>query len=153
MYYQEKKTIALLFSGTLVCAAYCIYAYQQLQTGAPNLGNDLRFWASAMLICIGAGIVTTIIIQILFHIINAMMNHVTACEEEDPTIEDERDKLINLKSMRNSYVVVGVGFVIALITLVMQLPPAVMLNIAFLSFMTGSLFEGISQLYFYRRGV
>lgn len=68
-------------------------------------------------------------------------------------LEDEMDKLINLKSMRNGYIVVGAGFVASLITLVLQAPPAVMLNIVFVSFMLGSLFEGFSQLYFYRRGI
>lgn len=63
------------------------------------------------------------------------------------------DKLIALKAMRNSYIVVGVGFVIALLSLYMKMQPAIMLNIIFASFSIGSLFEGFSQLYFYRRGV
>lgn len=153
MYYQEKKNIATLISGLLVLSAYCIYVYQKYQAGIPDAGNNLRFWAVTMLIFIGAGIVVTILILIIFHIINAIINEAVQQEQDDEMIEDEMDKLIELKASRNSYIIVGVGFVISLITLVMQKPPAVMLNILFFSFLLGSFFEGITQLYFYRRGI
>jgi hypothetical protein len=153
MYYQEKKSIVTTLSGILVLAAYCIYVYQKLQSGTADLANDLKFWATTMLIFIGIGVVSIIIILIIFHIINAAYNEVTSQEAEDPMVEDEMDKLIALKAMRNSFIIVGAGFVISLVTLVMQMPAAVMINIAYLSFNVGSIFEGISQLYFYRRGV
>jgi len=44
------------------------------------------------------------------------------------------DKLIALKAMRNSNIVVGAGFVISLVCLVLGKSPAIMLNIIFLSF-------------------
>jgi hypothetical protein len=89
----------------------------------------------------------------VFHIINAVINEVKQLEQDAIDIEDEMDKLISLKSMKNGYIVVGFGFVFSLISLVMKLPSAVMLNIVFLSFNAGGLVEGFSQLYFYRRGV
>ena len=172
MYYQEKKTIASIISGVLVLAAYSIYGISKYQEVGPNLLNDLKFWAAAMLIFIGGGIVITILIQIVFHIILAVANEVAKevakevankanCkgsekpyeELEIAEFEDEMDKLIALKAMRNSFVVVGIGFVIALVSLYMRMQPAIMLNIIFISFMLGSLFEGFSQLYFYRKGV
>ena len=68
-------------------------------------------------------------------------------------VEDEMDKLIGLKAMRISFAVVGIGFIAALVSLVLNYSPAVMLNIMFVSFGIGSMVEGITQLYFYRRGV
>jgi flagellar biosynthesis protein FlhB len=153
MYYQERKTIVTTLSGILVFTAYCIYVYQKLQAGAVDLSNDLKFWATTMLIFIGAGIVMMIIIMIVFHIINAMVNEITRQGDDDPMVEDEMDKLIELKAMRNSYIIVGIGFVLSLVSLVMQMPLAVMINIIYLSFNVGSILEGFSQLYFYRRGV
>jgi hypothetical protein len=91
--------------------------------------------------------------MIIFHIINAAVNEATRGEQEEPMKEDEMDKLIQLKATRNSYVVAGIGFILSLITLVLQKPPAVMLNIMFLSCFLGSLFEGFTQLYYYRRGI
>ncbi len=153
MYYQEKKTIVTTLSGILVLAAYCIYVYQNLQKGTADLANDLKFWATTMLIFIGAGIVAIIIIMIIFHIINAIVNEATRQEDDVTLVEDEMDKLIALKAMRNSFAVVGAGFILSLVTLVLQMPVAVMINVIYFSFNAGSIFEGISQLYFYRKGV
>lgn len=176
MYYQEKKTIASIISGLLVLGAYIIYGVSKYQEVGAGIMNDLKFWATAMLVFIGIGIVIAIVIQIVFHIILAVANEVkkeiakemakeaskkTECigtektcdEVEFEEFEDEMDKLIALKSMRNSFIVVGAGFVIALFSLFINMQPAIMLNIIFVSFMLGSLFEGFSQLYFYRKGV
>jgi len=58
-----------------------------------------------------------------------------------------------LKSMRLAFVLAGIGFIAALVFLVLNYSPIVMLNILFFSFCVGSLFEGFTQLYFYRRGL
>ena len=165
MSYQEKRTGASILAGMAVIAAYCIYAFGKYNSGvvAPN---DLKFWAVTMLIFIGIGVVTTIILQILFHILfsvsvavkKSMLNE--QCDDKDieksiklEVTEDERDKLVELKSMRIGFIVTGVGFIGALVALVLNYSAVVMLNILFLSFNIGSLFEGVGQIYYYRRGV
>ncbi len=168
MYYQEKKTIASIISGVLILAAYIIYGISRYLEVGESLLHDLKFWASAMLFAIIGGIVVTVVIQIVFHIILAVGNEISKemskranCQGKGETYEeleigepeDEMDKLIGLKAMRNSFIFVGAGFVISLVSLYMKMPPAIMLNIVFVSFSLGSLFEGFSQLYFYRKGV
>ena len=44
------------------------------------------------------------------------------------------DNLIELKSMRIGFIVVGIGFVAALVSLILNYSPAVMINIMFVSF-------------------
>lgn len=168
MYYQEKRIIVSIISGLLILTAYCMYAISKYMEIGESLLSDLQFWATAMLIAIGGGIVITIIIQIIFHIILAIANEVTreisqkgSCknsekpydEIEIAEIEDEMDRLIALKAMRNSFTVVALGFVFALVSLYFKMPSAIMLNITFLSFILGMLFECFSQLYYYRKGV
>lgn len=165
MSYQEKKTIVSLVAGLLILAAYCIYVFNKIQSGtaAPD---DLKFWATAMLVFIGIGVVALIVILIVFHILlsitMAVKEEMLNGEYDDKKIEktleldmveDEMDKLIGLKAMRISYAVVGIGFIAALVSLVLNYSPAVMLNIMFFSFGIGSIMEGVTQLYFYRRGV
>jgi hypothetical protein len=165
MSYQEKRTVVTLVSGALVLLSYCLYAFGRYQAGLVMPG-DLKFWAGTMLIFIGVGIVAMIVIQIVFHILLsiaiAVKEEVTngKCDDkkvekmiELEMVEDEMDKLIELKSMRIGFVVVGVGFVAALISLVMNYSAAVMINILFLSFSVGTLCEGFLSLRYYRKGV
>ena len=165
MSYQESRTIVNMISGALVLAAYCIRVFGRYQSGAVEAG-DLKFWAGSMLIFIGIGIVATIIIQIVFHILmsigiavkNKMVNEQYDDRDIEKSInaqmmEDEMDKLIGLKSMQVGFAAAGIGFVTGLVSLVLGYSPVVMLNILFFSFSAGSLLEGATQLYFYRRGV
>lgn len=64
-----------------------------------------------------------------------------------------KNKLIELKSMRVGFIIAGIGFVTALTTQLLNYPSAVLLNVMFISFSAGSLLEGLTQIYFYRRGI
>jgi hypothetical protein len=169
MSYQEKKIITTITTGVAILAAYCIYALSRYQSGVIAQG-DLKFWASTMLIFIGIGVAATIVILIVFHILLSISVAIqekirnNECNDKDiekaveksigsEMVEDEMNKLIELKSSRVSLVFVGVGFIAGLFTLVFNASPAVMLNIMFLSFSVGSICEGFAQLYYYRKGV
>lgn len=161
MSYQSKKTITSMVGGALVLAEYCIYAFGRYSSGAIAEGN-LKFWAGTMLVFIGIGIVVTIILEIVFHIALSIGIAVKdrACDEKEidkrveaTVIEDEMDKLIELKSSQIGFVLAGVGFVGALILLVLGYSTVVMLNVMYLSFLVGSLVEGAASLYFYGKGV
>jgi len=161
MSYQSKKTITSMVGGALVLAAYCIYAFGRYSSGAIAEGN-LKFWAGTMLVFIGIGVVGIIILQIIFHIALSIGIAVKerACDEKEVNkrieatmIEDEMDKLIELKSSQIGFVLAGVGFFGALILLVLGYSTVVMLNVMYLSFLVGSLMEGATSLYFYGKGV
>ncbi|MCX7773849.1 MAG: hypothetical protein N2376_12130 [Clostridia bacterium] len=165
MSYQEKKTIVSIVTGLFVLIAYCVFAFGKYQSGVLDLA-DFKPWAITMLIFIAIGIAVTIVIQIIFHILIsisfAVQETVKNGKCDDKAIErtigaemvtDEMSKLIELKSMRFGFVASGIGFVAALISVALSFPPAVMLNIMFVSFMAGSLLEGFAQLFFYRRGI
>ena len=165
MSYKEKRTIFSVVTGILILAAYCIYAYRKYQSGT-IISNDMRFWAGTILIFVGIGVVVTIINQIIFHILLAVtiavkekMDHGNCNDKEiektikNEMVTDEMDQLIDLKSMRVGFVVSGMGFVAGLILLVLNYSPVVMLNVMFISFCVGSLLEGFSQIYYYRKGI
>lgn len=165
MSYQEKKTIVAVLTGILILAVYCVYAFNKVQSGIVA-SDDMKFWATAILIFIGIGVVASIVIQIVFHILLSIAIAVKKQVQNDKfddkeiektleleMVEDEMDKLIGLKAMRIGFTIAGIGFIAALISLVLNYSPAVMLNIIFFSFSIGSMIEGITQIYFYRRGV
>ena len=163
MSYQEKKTIVSVATGILILAAYCIYAFGGAVMAA---ADGLKAWAVTILIFIGIGVVASIVIQIVFHILLsisiAVRKKIQDGEVDDKEVErsieremveDEMDKLIGLKSMRVACVIAGIGFIAALVSLVLGFSPAVMLNILFISFSAGAIIEGITQLYYYRKGI
>lgn len=165
MSYKVKKTIVSMITGVLIMAAYFIFAIGQVKSGVVSPDN-LKFWATTILVFIGIGIVAGIIIQIVFHIFlsiaMAVQEQVKTGQCDDKGIEkslalemveDEMDKLIELKSIRISFAIAGIGFAAALVSLVLNDSPAVMLNIMFASFSIGSLVEGITQLYYYKTGI
>ncbi|MGB7594245.1 MAG: hypothetical protein WBL80_01620 [Erysipelotrichaceae bacterium] len=165
MSYPEKRTIVSIITGVLILGAYILYAFGKYQAGLTTAG-DLKFWAGTMLVFIGIGIVANIIIQIVFHILLsisiAVVEKVKDINFDEKLIEkslenemvsDEMDKLIELKSMRVSFIVAGVGFMLALVSMILNDSAVLMINILFVSFSVGSLIEGVSTLYFYRHGV
>lgn len=165
MSYKVMKTVVSILTGILLIAAYAIYTTGKVQAGA-LAADDLKSWAAAILIFIGIGVIASIVIQIVFHILfsisMAVKEQVTTGQCNDKQIErtleldmveDEMDKLIELKAMRISFAAVGFGFAAALGSLWLGYPPAVMLNIMFAAFYLGSLIEGITQIHYYRAGV
>ena len=159
MFYQQKKIITTIISGLLVLSLYCIYAIRKYIELGDGVLDDLVFWSEKMLIFIGINIIASIVILILFHILLSIsievkkeMNKDIIDTEMDET-EDEMDKLISLKASRNSYVIVGIGFVLALLSSYLGMPVAIVLNIIFISFMISSIFGDFSQLYYYKKGV
>ena len=109
MSYQSKRTIASIIAGLLLAAAYVAYALSE-RAPAPD---NLKSWAAVMLIFIGIGVAAVIIVQIVFHIAFAIG---AAAKEQDHDgkkierilssfmVEDEREKLISLKSAHVGYI-------------------------------------------------
>lgn len=164
MSYKEKQVWAMMISGFLVMFLYLRRVLGLYKIEGMAVFENINFWAKTMLIYMGIGVVLIIIVMIVLHVVLAISievknkihleaGSIMDLDEEFDDTEDEMDRLINLKASQISYVVVGVGFVSGLMTLAVHMAPGIMLNIVYLSFMVGSMVEGIVKLYFYKRGV
>jgi len=148
MSYQEKQNIVNIFSGLLVTVIYALLVYQRHLQGNFDLTEDFRTWGIIFLIFIGISIVVRIIIQIIFHIINAITTR-----EENVPVEDERDQLIKLKATRNSYYAFTSGFVLSVVGLALGMPVH-WIFIAFVAFgLIAEIIDNGSQIYYYRKGI
>lgn len=165
MSYPEKRSIVSILAGIAVLIAYGIFVSTKLSAGEAA-ADDLKFWAGTMLLFVIIGIIANIVIQIVFHILLsisiAVRDQVTTGKSDDKRIEkeiaaemveDEMDKLVELKSLRVGFVIAGAGFLTALVFAYLGYTVDIMMNILFFSFSAGSVIEGLSQIYFYRRGV
>ena len=169
MSYKSKRTIANILVGLAVTIAYIIYA---LSAKAPPADN-LKGWASAILILIIIGIVAEIIVQILFIIGYSIGisikeegakvgTHLKGDNESSEKVgriiksnmlEDEMEKTIYLKSARIGYIGTGVGFLAAVITLALGQSVLMALHAQLLFIMIGMFAEGITSIYLYERGL
>ena len=163
MSYQEKRTLLSIIISILMLVSYSIYAFGK--AGMEHI-NDLQFWARTILIFIGIGIVALIILQIVFHILMAIGKAIrqklkdNEVNEEEigrtmrvETAEDEMDKMIEMKSNRFGYTIMGLGFMAGLIAIAFGASAVAMLNILFFATWVGSFVEALMQIRYYRRGV
>jgi VanZ family protein len=145
---KEKRILISLISSVLIMFFYVLYVYNRQIAGNPDILNDFRFWGKSFLILIPVGIVAQIIIQIGF----AIFMSATSKEEIDP-IEDERDKLIELKAIKISHYLFLIGFMLAMGSLALGMKPWVMFVVLISSGFIASIVNEIARLYFYRKGV
>ena len=158
MTFGSKRTLVNIIAGLALVVAYIFYAASDKSPEPDNL----KLWAAGMLVFIGIGIVAIIVIQILFHIIAAV--GIAAKEREysgekiekiisSSMIEDERDKLISLKSNYAGYICAGFGFAAALACLAFGLEILYALHIIFGAFAAASILEGILSIVYYEKGI
>jgi uncharacterized membrane protein (DUF485 family) len=145
---KEKRILISLISSVIILLVYAWYVYQNYIAGNPDMLNDFTFWGKSFLFLIPVAIVSQIIIQIIF----AIFIKITSDEEVDP-IEDERDKLIELKAIKISHYLFIVGFMLAMGTLALGMKPWLMFVVLISSGFVASIVNEIARLIFYRRGV
>ncbi len=147
MSYQEKRSCVYLISTLLIMAFYYVYVFRMHPAESLNPATDFKFYGTTILLIMPAMIVVNIITHVVFNILN-----VIATREKIPSIEDELDKLVELRANRNAYATFMIGFMLAMATLALDMPPVVMFNALVASIFAASIMWSSSQLYFYRKG-
>jgi len=147
MSYQERRALVNFASNVLITVLYSLYMVSRYPDGDAYSVEVFRFWGTFILILIPVSIAARIIVYIVFVILNTI-----ATREMEPSISDERDRLIELKSARLSLYVFSLGFMVAMATLVVDQPPWVMFSVLILAGVLSDALSELTQFYFYRRG-
>jgi hypothetical protein len=150
MTFQEKNVAASLTVFTLILGFYVTRVFQMIQNESFNLTNMTRLWG----IVIVLGIVVTIIGTILTHIGSGIIEAIKTREEpviED--IQDERDRLIDLKGTRVAYIVYSIGVLLSMLTFAFGRPGLEMFSLLILAGLVAQIVSDISRLVLYKRGV
>jgi flagellar biosynthesis protein FlhB len=145
---KEKQILVTIITLILIFAGYAFYVYQKYVEPDFSILNNFKFWGKTFLIFIPVTIVSQIIIHIVFAIINKIVTN-----EDIPTLNDERDKLIELKSIRISHWIFTTGFLLSMVTLVLEMPPYMMFITLIASGFISGIVSEIAKLYYYRKGV
>jgi len=147
--YQEKNIAVSLFTTLLIFIFYAVRMLQLSQDGNIEASEVYSLWGIVVVLGIVSSVAANIITQVVLTVFTGI---ITGDMEEEPSIADERDDLIGLKGMRNSFFVMAGGVFIAMGTQVFDMPALTMFNIVFLSSILSALIGDASQLYYYRRG-
>lgn len=147
MGHHEKQSIVSIIGSVLVIGIYSLYVYRHYTQADIGLLNDFQFWGKSFLYLIPVAIVVQIVIQILFAIANRIVT-----KEDLPDITDERDRLIELKSIRISHWIFTLGFMLAMGALAAGMKPYVMFLTLITSGFVASLASEIAKIIYYRRG-
>lgn len=145
---KEKQILVSSISMLLIFAIYSLVVYNKYIAHNFEILNDFKFWGKTFLILIPV----TIIAEIIIHIVFAIVNKIVTNEDMD-TLNDERDKLIDLKAIQISHWVFTGGFLLSMLTLAIGLPPYAMFITLITSGFISSIISTIAKIYFYRKGI
>jgi hypothetical protein len=150
MSFQQKNVTVSLVTFTLILGFYLIRLAQFILDGSFNSANVFRLWG----FIIAFAVVGTILATILTHILSVITEAVRTGEEDPKVedIEDERDRLIDLRGTKVTYFVSSIGGFLSMLTFVLGQPPLVMFSLLIFFGVLAQILGDISRLYLYRRG-
>ncbi|HSN49863.1 MAG TPA: hypothetical protein VLR52_01445, partial [Bacteroidales bacterium] len=118
---HEKQSIVSIIGSLLVIGFYSLYIYRNYIQADMELLNDFQFWGKSFIYLIPVAIVVQIVIHIVFAIANTIITR-----ENMSDFSDERDKLIELKSIQISHWIFILGFMMAMGSLAIGMRPYIM---------------------------
>jgi hypothetical protein len=147
---REKHIVVTLVCFTFLLGYYLVNWIRMYQTVGLDQTTIFRLWATVII----AGIVVVIVGTILTYIGSNVAYAVkTGRSDGEPMVEDERDKLIELKGEYASYIVFSLGVFAAMLSFVFGQPALMMFSLIVFFSLLAQVVGDISQLVRYRRGV
>lgn len=144
---KEKQAAVSIIGSVLIIGLYSKYVYSNYIDGNLQILNDFQFWGKSFLYLIPISIVVQIVIHIVFAIVNRIFT-----QEDLSDVTDERDKLIELKSIRISHWTFIIGFMLAMGSLALGMQPYIMF-LTLISFgFLASLASEVAKIIYYRKG-
>lgn len=149
MSFQEKNITVSLSIFVAILGFYLVRVFQMVQNESFNSTNMFRLWGIIAVLAV----VGTIVATIFTHIVGGIVHKVRT--NEDPHIEDiqdERDKIIDLKGTRVAYTLSSIGVALSMLTFVFGQPPLVMFSLLIFFGVLAQVVADIWRLTLYRRG-
>lgn len=145
---QNTITISLI-SNLIILGYYLVNIWPIFQRDAWNPADIFRLWVIVVVASIVLNIVGNIIAAITINIAHAIK---TNSNQEVRLLDDERDKLIELKGVRVAYVASSIGIFLSMLSFVLNQPALVMFSLLLLFSLIAEIIGNVSQFYFYSKG-
>ena len=149
MSFQEKNFAVSLFNFTIILIYYVFRISQMISNGTFYAENVFSLWGVIIIMAV----LVTIFATILTHIVSGIIEAIKT--KEKPLIKDisdERDKLIDLKGTKVTYLIASLGTFISMLTFVFGHPALVMFSLLILFGVLAQIAGDVSRLYLYHKG-
>jgi hypothetical protein len=149
MSYQQRNVLVALVTHLLI-AIYFVFNWLKMYTTDGLV--DKRVFVLWLTVIV-ATIVVTIFGTILASIVGAVANAIrTRSDKPEQFVEDERDKLIDLKGARVAYVTFSIGVGLAMLSFVLKQPALIMFSVIILFSQLAEIASDIFKLVRYQKG-
>lgn len=149
MSFEERNAICGILVGFVVWAIMITVLAQQSSAGMFDGPSGIQHWAKTVLWLILIGIGMAIMMTIVFNIAYAMITG----EKKTVFLSDERDKIIGLRGIQATLIMLNLGIVAAIIALAFGHSFLSALNILLAGCALSSFSSCVTKLYLYRWGV
>lgn len=150
MSHEEKQNYLSLLSTLAISIPYILFVLNKYQSENPTGTEELKFWASAVLLMVPLRIAAFILFYIVASIIQAI---ITGKDPEKAIITDERDKLIEMKGAVGGFYSFCFGFLIAMGALLQNPKISVMFIVLMISGLVSEIISILLKIYFYNKGL
>ena len=145
---MTTKSIAAIVQVTAHLLIFAWQYVQQMQVTSSALAfeTQLYLWGAFFL----RTMLITVLVQIILSILSNIIIRIKTGDRVDA--HDERDRLIELRSLRNFTFVFALGFYLAMTLLVFNFSLAVMFQTLAFSYLLAGVTLSASQIIYYERG-
>lgn len=150
MSFKQKNIAVTLVNFSLILVFYLIRVIQLLQNENFTQGSVFRLWGIVIVLAVVVTIAATILTHIVSAVVEAVRTGTNNPKVED--FEDERDRLIDLRGTRLTYLVTSTGGFLAMLTFVLGQPPLVMFALLVFFGVLAQVVGDIARLVLYQRG-
>jgi len=148
--FKERNIIAYLTSMALVFSAYGWVVCDMVSAGRFDGPDALALLAQCILVLVVATIAVTFIMVIAFNIVLTKVAGDT--EDETAYVMDERDRMIELKSLKIAHYLTGTGVVLSMAVLAFGGSAFLVFHLVMFSFAGADVIASLFQFRFYRKG-
>ena len=149
MSFQEKNITVSLANFLLILGIYLFRVVQMILDGSFNATNVFRLWGIVIVLAIFVTVFATILTHVIASIIQAIK---TKAEPLVESIQDERDRLIDLRGTKITYTFSSLGVFLSMLTFTLGQPPLVMFTLLIFFGVVAHIVGDIFRLLLYRRG-
>jgi hypothetical protein len=151
MSFKEKSIVVSLVNFSLILLFFLFRVIQMALNDSFTEKNVFTLWGIIIVLAVVVTFAATIMTVIVSAVIEAILTG--GKEPKVDGLEDERDRLIDLKGTQVSYLITSLGGLLAMLTYVLDQPPLIMFTLFIFFSVVAQITGDVRRLALYRGGL